>query len=433
MRHLAVCSAGLCCLIAAAVVLPASATEVTVQNDSFVNGGSAVVVGDFVAGEQAGVRLTSPCDGTIVAVQIGWLSQTGAAPQSVQQAIHIFDGSTFPTPGAELAVLNGPVLTDGFLNEFRYLDENQTIPLNVPVTAGQQFYVTLEYATGTNIVAGDASVFRDVDGCQSGKNVLFAIPGDWTNFCIFLSGDLVIRAVVDCNALTGACCLPDGSCASMTAADCATNGGTYQGDGVDCAGVTCPQPSGACCFPSTGGCLDLIQSDCTAAGGIWGGAGTDCATFVCFPIGACCLPDGTCMDNVDPNQCAAAGGVFQGDSTTCGTVTCPEPTGACCFSTGGCLVLTDADCGIAGGTWAGPGTTCDDNNGNGAPDACEAGTPCPGDVNGDNSVDITDLGLVLTNFGMNVTPGTNGDVNGDGVVDISDLGEVLANFGTTCP
>lgn len=40
--------------------------------------------------------------------------------------------------------------------------------------------------------------------------------------------------------ITGACCLPDGSCDTLTAADCAAAGGTYQGDGADCAGVECP-------------------------------------------------------------------------------------------------------------------------------------------------------------------------------------------------
>ena len=39
---------------------------------------------------------------------------------------------------------------------------------------------------------------------------------------------------------TGACCLPDGSCDTLTAAECALAGGSYLGDGTDCVGVTCP-------------------------------------------------------------------------------------------------------------------------------------------------------------------------------------------------
>lgn len=60
----------------------------------------------------------------------------------------------------------------------------------------------------------------------------------------------------------------------------------------------------------------------------------------------------------------------------------------------------------------------------------DAGAPCPGDANGDGTVDITDLGLVLQNFGG---AGPAGDLNGDGAVDITDLGLVLSNFGVPCP
>lgn len=57
------------------------------------------------------------------------------------------------------------------------------------------------------------------------------------------------------------------------------------------------------------------------------------------------------------------------------------------------------------------------------------GTPaCPGDINGDGSVDLADLNLVLANFG---SAGPAGDANGDGAVDLADLNIVLANFG--CP
>lgn len=55
--------------------------------------------------------------------------------------------------------------------------------------------------------------------------------------------------------------------------------------------------------------------------------------------------------------------------------------------------------------------------------------PCDGDVNGDGSVNLADLNLVLANFGA-TTP--NGDANGDGVVNLADLNLVLANFGTDC-
>lgn len=39
---------------------------------------------------------------------------------------------------------------------------------------------------------------------------------------------------------TGACCLPSGLCDTLTAAECAAAGGTYQGDGSECAPNLCP-------------------------------------------------------------------------------------------------------------------------------------------------------------------------------------------------
>ncbi len=56
---------------------------------------------------------------------------------------------------------------------------------------------------------------------------------------------------------------------------------------------------------------------------------------------------------------------------------------------------------------------------------------CPGDTNGDNLVNFTDLNTVLAEFGMSA-PGLPGDVNGDGVVNFTDLNDVLANFGNGC-
>jgi hypothetical protein len=433
-------------IVVLALVSPAPGQEVTVQNDSFVTGGPAMVVGNFVPGEQAGVRLTSPCDGAIVEVQIGWLSESGETGQSVERAIHIYEGSTFPTPGTELLLLEGPVLEDEALNRFRYLDQQGTIPINIPISMGEQFYVTLEFENPTDIANGSPSVFRDVDGCQAQSNVLYAIPGGWMNFCVYLVGDLVIRAVIDCEEMEGACCLPDGACVVMTPSGCAAQSGVYQGDFVSCSSVECPQPVQACCFEATGGCLDLTAEDCLTAGGIPAGFGTDCATYVCFPIGACCLPDATCQDGLSPEECVALAGVFQGDGTDCATTDCPEPTGACCFSTGGCLVLTAENCAVAAGTWAGFGTDCSDNNGNGTADACESGCPNPGssgnyctaDIDGsaDCLVNLADLAQLLGHYGMSSgATHDDGDIDppgGDGDVDLGDLATLLGQYGDDC-
>ena len=60
----------------------AGANEVTVKNDSIVNFSNAVVEAGFAASERAGVWLTSPCAGNIVAAQIFWLTRRGKALQA---------------------------------------------------------------------------------------------------------------------------------------------------------------------------------------------------------------------------------------------------------------------------------------------------------------------------------------------------------------
>lgn len=55
--------------------------------------------------------------------------------------------------------------------------------------------------------------------------------------------------------------------------------------------------------------------------------------------------------------------------------------------------------------------------------------PCPGDLDQDGDVDLSDLGIVLAAFGVN----GSGDTDGDGDTDLSDLGVVLAAYGVPCP
>ncbi|MHC5028371.1 MAG: FG-GAP-like repeat-containing protein, partial [Planctomycetota bacterium] len=167
--------------------------------------------------------------------------------------------------------------------------------------------------------------------------------------------------IFDCGDVSGACCFADGSCNALASADCAGQGGTYQGDLTECGGTSCPQPEGACCF-TDGTCAGLTTADCTGQGGTYQGDFTDCGSANCpQPEGACCFADGTCNSQTEAD-CASAGGTYQGDFTGCGGANCPQPEGACCFLDGSCNSQTAADCSGAGGTYQGNFTACGSAN-----------------------------------------------------------------------
>lgn len=57
---------------------------------------------------------------------------------------------------------------------------------------------------------------------------------------------------------------------------------------------------------------------------------------------------------------------------------------------------------------------------------------CAGDINGSGGVDLSDLGVVLAEYGTCTGPACMGDVDDDDDVDLSDLGIVLSEFGMLC-
>lgn len=193
-------------LIATLLAGSASAAEMTVQNDSLTSFGNATIQVGFVTGEKGASWLTSPCDGNIVAVQIFWLSVTGGTGQLLGDSIDIYRSGIFPSPGALVQQINGPVLTDGVINEYRFLDDNNTIPLIVPVTNNETFVVA--YTFGEDPPSSGPSLAVDSDGIVANRNAIYAqlSPGNFFWFSsenLGVSGDWVIRAVVDCQAGSG--------------------------------------------------------------------------------------------------------------------------------------------------------------------------------------------------------------------------------------
>ncbi len=152
---------------------------------------------------------------------------------------------------------------------------------------------------------------------------------------------------------SGACCVGT-SCTYVTAADCSSSGGKYQGDGSTCS-------AGAC---DNGGCQAGYSPDC---------AGT------CFEdaVYSDWVADGYCDDGAYVPSDYGYGGPagvaiwLNCDEFDCdgGDCECNDPTGACCVGSN-CSVLTQAQCSSAGGSYNGDDSSC-------SGDPCGGGGGCP--------------------------------------------------------
>ena len=174
-------------LVSGATRAHSQCTETLFQN---YTGGGQVTCPCFVAGEQAGAVFTLPAAAypiEILRVGIGWGSQFGGSGQTLGAAINIYAGG-LPNPGSPIFSLPGPQLTDGAINEFNL----GPLPGEIVIPSGA-FTVALEFDQDN---AGDVfapSVVHDGNGCQAGKNVVFAIPGGWQSACALgVGGDWVI-------------------------------------------------------------------------------------------------------------------------------------------------------------------------------------------------------------------------------------------------
>jgi hypothetical protein len=181
-------------LAAGAAACGASADELTFKNDSLEDGGTAAVQAGFVNGEIGAATFEIPAEYfplQVKRLQFFWSSFFGGAPDSLQEAILVWDKG-LPDPGVPIFDADGPVLVDGFLNEFDIELFEVIVEEPSPITVGLQF------SDAPNGNPFKPSLVTDVDGCQGGLNPLFAIPGGWKDLCSFgASGDFVIRVVVE--------------------------------------------------------------------------------------------------------------------------------------------------------------------------------------------------------------------------------------------
>jgi hypothetical protein len=147
----------------------------------------------------------------ITKIGIAFGSAVGGQPNVLEDSINVY-GAGLPNPGAPIHSVAGPQLADGFINEF------DVTPLNWMVNA-QPFTVTLRFANATSGDPFAPTMVHDGNGCQSGKNVVFAIPGGWFNACsLGVSGDWVTHVKYIPNCTGGPVgtpyCFGDGSLAT---------------------------------------------------------------------------------------------------------------------------------------------------------------------------------------------------------------------------
>lgn len=110
-------------------------------------------------------------------------------------------------------------------------------------------------------------------------------------------------------------------------------------------------------------------------------------------------------------------GTYTGTGTVSASLSWPSFTGYVFFSNGGSQGPVTRDLGAVGGTVTYEYTSIS----------------CPSDLDGDRSVGLGDLTILLSNFGTAEGEGeADGDSDGDGDVDLADLSTMLSRFGTTC-
>ena len=135
---------------------------------------------------------------------------------------------------------------------------------------------------------------------------------------------------------------------------------------------------------------------------------------------AALLDDGSCTVPVGCDFCGVDGfgnpALINGDSDGDGICDVDEVDG--CMDSEACnydpLATNDTGC-----TYATSGFDCDGN-----------AITCVEDLDGNGTIQVGDLMLLLAEFGC--TSGCTADINGDGVVNMSDVLELLASYGTAC-
>lgn len=131
-------------------------------------------------------------------------------------------------------------------------------------------------------------------------------------------GGIWAGAWTDCSdGCDGACCFLPSGCVDLTYQNCNLAAGYWRGSGTTCATLIC-WPRGACCYPAGNCGDDVAEGDCAAAGGTFQGHGVLCSSVSCpQPTGACCLSNGACLVLTQASCNQIPNASWAGSFTTC--------------------------------------------------------------------------------------------------------------------
>jgi hypothetical protein len=169
--------------LALSLASSASAADITLQNDSFVDGASAGFQGGFAAGEIGAVRLHPPDATPRLLKKVRFLFGGAAGTRDI--TLRIYDDAALTTnPGAQL--FSGGYQVTASDTAMQEIDlSGQGIMISGPFRVGIEF-----------TVGGAPSIARDDDGTiTANRNFIYA--GFWAQSNFFgLTGDWIVRAVV---------------------------------------------------------------------------------------------------------------------------------------------------------------------------------------------------------------------------------------------
>jgi subtilisin-like proprotein convertase family protein len=256
-----------------------------------------------------GATVANPMAPVAVRVRIWDTLNAAANPittDSVMDAAIVFNapaagwavGTYYVSNEIDLSGLPAPVTTadDAILFDQAYFTVDGAG--NPTTTPNTDFTCVFASNTGPIQTAGSsaATYYRDADASgdfQAAESRSFAAPAV-ANFILQLKADVAPQ-------VTGACCLPGGTCSLLSAAACRAQGGMYSGDNVACAQANCAA-QGACCKLDGTCALADIATCVSTMNGIYRGAGTSCASGSCPSVFSYAgapvpIPDGDNLGN----------------------------------------------------------------------------------------------------------------------------------------